>query len=390
MNQRERFLAVLNDQPYDRVPCLHYGYWLETVDKWEAEGHLPAGTAHAYRETRSRQLPDDTPLEREIDKLLGFDHNIHSIYMQAFPLNCGLYPFFEQKVIRTRPDGSEEVQNYEGVMMLKKYRSDGTAISAIQQHLAHTLTDRESWEAEYKPRLQFTEERFDYDELARLAKDSPNRDRVLGLHCGSLVGQLRNWIGFEELCYLPLEDEELFEEIIDTIGELHYRNVEAQLKTGVQFDYAHFWEDICGNDGPLMSPAIYRDVVGPHYRRITDLLRSYGVNIISLDCDGKVDALVDIWLDHGINTLFPLEYGKWHGSIGPFRQKHGSRVKGLGGMNKNVFAQDYAAVDAEIERLKPLVEMGGFIPSPDHRIPPEAKWENVQYYTEQFNKTFTR
>ena len=53
-------------------------------------------------------------------------------------------------------------------------------------------------------------------------------------------------------------------------------------------------------------------------------------------------------------------------------------------------AQDYAAVDAEIERLKPLVEMGGFIPSPDHRIPPEAKWENVQYYTDKFKETFSR
>ena len=52
-------------------------------------------------------------------------------------------------------------------------------------------------------------------------------------------------------------------------------------------------------------------------------------------------------------------------------------------MNKNVFALDYAAVDREIERLKPLMALGGYIPCPDHRIPPDAKFENVQYYCDK-------
>ncbi|MDW7659046.1 MAG: hypothetical protein SCM11_17905 [Bacillota bacterium] len=55
-------------------------------------------------------------------------------------------------------------------------------------------------------------------------------------------------------------------------------------------------------------------------------------------------------------------------------------------MNKNVFAQDYAAIDREIERLLPLVDHGGYIPCPDHRIPPTAKCENVQYYCDLLRK----
>lgn len=57
-------------------------------------------------------------------------------------------------------------------------------------------------------------------------------------------------------------------------------------------------------------------------------------------------------------------------------------------MNKHVFAEDYSAVDAEIERLKPLDELGGFIPCSDHRIPPTAKWENVQYYCDRIRSVF--
>ena len=49
---------------------------------------------------------------------------------------------------------------------------------------------------------------------------------------------------------------------------------------------------------------------------------------------------------------------------------------------------DKAAVDAEIERLKPLIDLGGYIPCPDHRIAPDAKFELVAYYCEQFRKAF--
>lgn len=67
---------------------------------------------------------------------------------------------------------------------------------------------------------------------------------------------------------------------------------------------------------------------------------------------------------------------------------YGSEIRGVGGMNKNVFALDYKAVDEELERLKPLVELGGYIPCPDHLIPPEASFKNVAYYCERMRKEF--
>lgn len=55
-------------------------------------------------------------------------------------------------------------------------------------------------------------------------------------------------------------------------------------------------------------------------------------------------------------------------------------------MKKQLFAQDYEAIDTELERLKRLAALSGYIPCPDHRIPPDAKWENVQYYCEKIKK----
>ncbi len=88
--------------------------------------------------------------------------------------------------------------------------------------------------------------------------------------------------------------------------------------------------------------------------------------------------------------MFPIEVGVWDASIEPWRKQYGPQLRGVGGMNKNVFARDFAAVDEEVERLVRLVELGGYIPCPDHRIPPTAKWENVQYYTERLRNALSR
>lgn len=57
-------------------------------------------------------------------------------------------------------------------------------------------------------------------------------------------------------------------------------------------------------------------------------------------------------------------------------------------MNKTVFAKGRAAVDAEIERLIPLVALGGYIPCPDHRIAPDAEWHTVRYYCDRMREIF--
>ena len=63
--------------------------------------------------------------------------------------------------------------------------------------------------------------------------------------------------------------------------------------------------------------------------------------------------------------------------------EYGTKLRGIGGMRKQIFALDYADIDQEIQRLRTLASLSGYIPCPDHRIPVDAKWENVQYYCEQ-------
>jgi len=164
--------------------------------------------------------------------------------------------------------------------------------------------------------------------------------------------------------------------------------VRAALATGAQFDYAMFWEDMAYKGGPLVNPKLFRDRLAPNYKRITELLAQSGITIVSLDCDGVIDKLIPIWLENGVNTMFPIEVGTWNASIAPWRERFGRAVRGVGGVDKRIFGKDRAAIDAEIERQRPLVALGGYIPCPDHRIPGDAKWELVQYYCDRVRAVF--
>jgi len=375
MNHRERIKAVMRYEKYDRLPVVCFGYWEETFGQWVAEGHL--------RPEDIEGVADSNEVEHKISQRLGFDYNYYNIIEDTTQVMGQLYPMFEEEVLETLSNGQQKFQTYYGVVEL---RSPGAqTIRAVVDTL---LKDRKSWEELFKPKLQFCEERLDHSTIKFLEETEHTRDRPQAIYGGSLLGQVRNMLTLEGMSYLMFEDEELFDEICDTILELNIQNAQRMMETKIGFDYVFFWEDIAFKNGPLINPKTYYDKFGPRYKKLTDIFKANGIDIISLDCDGKVDSLVPTWLDHGINTLFPIEIGTWGASIAPFREEYGKSILGVGGMNKHVFAQDRAAIDREIERLKPLVALGGYVPCPDHRIPPESKFELIQYYTEQMRKTF--
>ncbi|MBE6711167.1 MAG: hypothetical protein J6D10_13060 [Clostridia bacterium] len=369
MTNRERAMNLLRFQPVDRMPAVHFGYWSELLTEWAEQGKIPKELAHGNY--------DGSAKERELDKLIGWDFNWYRTVGSA----NGLRPGFEYKVLEELPDGTKRVQSGSGIIERVK-----PGISSIPSEDDYLLKDREAFETLYRPKMQYTPERVNLEYYKTFNETRP-QDLPVGLHLGSVLGDIRNMTSVMGMSYLMYdEDEDLFADIVDAYAEMQYQCAEAILATGAKFDFAHYWEDICFKNGPLISPDKFEEICAKHYQKRNDLCHRYGIDIISLDCDGVTEKLLPTWFNTGVNTMFPIEVGVWGDQFAPAREKFGKGMLGVGGMDKTALRKDKAAVDAEIERMKRLASLGGFIPCPDHRLMPGTKFELVQYYAEEIKK----
>lgn len=369
MTNRERAMNILHYKPVDRMPAVHFGYWTELLAEWAEQGLITKDLAQSVR--------DGNEADRELDKLIGWDFN----WSRTVGASNGLVPSFEYQELETLPDGSKRIQNSVGLIERIK-----PGIDSIPSEDDYQLKDREAFEALYKPKMQFMPERINLDYFKAFNETRP-QDVPVGLALGSVLGDIRNMTSVAGMSYLIYdEDEELFADIIDTYAEMQYQCAKTILETGAKFDFAHFWEDICFKNGPLLNPDLFDELCAKHYKKRTDLCHEYGIDIISLDCDGVTERLLPTWFNNGVNTMFPIEVGVWGDQFEAARNKFGKEMLGVGGMDKTALRKDKAAVDAEIERMKHLASLGGFIPCPDHRLMPGTRFELVQYYAEEIKK----
>lgn len=369
MNNRERAMNILHYREADRMPAVHFGYWHQLLREWAEQGHISPELARRYG--------DGNDADRELDKIIGWDFNW---YNTKSGINY-LSPWFESKVLETLPDGTQRQQTGLGVIIRTK-----PGVNSIPSEDDYLLKDRAAFEKLYKERMTYTPERIDFEYFRNFNETRP-QDVPVGLHLGSVVGDIRNMTTVVGMSYLLYdEDETLFADIVDTYADMQYACAKAVLETGAKFDFAHFWEDICFKNGPLLAPDVFNELSAKHYKRMTDLCHEYGIDIISLDCDGVTTELLPTWFENGVNTMFPIEIGTWGDQFEAARKKFGSEMRGVGGMDKTAFRKDKAAVDVELERMQKLVNLGGFIPCPDHRLMPGSKFELVKYYAEEVKK----
>ncbi|MFC2085689.1 uroporphyrinogen decarboxylase family protein [Bacteroidota bacterium] len=356
MTERERFHATMSYGPRDRSPICDFSFWDETLPEWHKQG-----------------LPASVNLENS-DDFFGMDTFSH-----LTGVHPGLSPEFEVKVIEDRGD-NEVIQQEDGVWVIKR-----KTMSSIPQHLRHLLVDRTSWEKHYKPRLDpDNPARYPADWDARVAEwTNPDRDYVIQLPGGSLFGWIRNWMGIENLALLLYDDPVLFEEMVETIADCQIGLMTRILETGGHFDGCSLWEDMAYRSGPLISPAHFERFLVPHYRRITDLMHHYDVNVTWVDCDGDIGLLAPLWLEAGVNCMFPIEVGTWGADPVEYRKEYGKDMLLVGGFSKRILAGSKKNIDAEIRRLTPLVEEGGYIGFCDHRVPPDVPLDNYWHYLEQ-------
>ena len=348
---RELFDQIMHYGEFDRMPVIHWTTWSETQTEWLEQG-----------------LPEDAPIHDYLNAVPLYDR---------VPIAIGLQPGFGEETI-------EETDRY------RIFRQDDGVIaqhwkdrSCIPHFMDFTLKDRSGW-PEYKKRLQPCPERVP-DDLDQQFQRLNESQLPVAITTGSMIGWTRNWMGVENMSFACYDDRDLIAEISDTVAELVCWAIDL-VAGKVRIDLGLAWEDICFKTGPLISPHVFKECCVPAYRKVSDKLLEAGCDLHLVDCDGDVTDLAPLWLEGGVNVMFPIEIGTWQADPMEFRKRHGRGCRIFGGIDKRALAQGRDAIDAEIQRRIPLMKDGGFIPLPDHLIQPGTPLDDYRYYLDKMRE----
>jgi uroporphyrinogen decarboxylase len=368
LTHRERFHRLFSFEKVDCIPCYFFGSWAETKARWVSEG---------FKEI----IPGSTNWQADSGpQLRGMDPDWETGMWENHGL-VNLSPIGDLKhCVISEDDTRRIVHTSIGEEMV--IRKDGVSISHTLKHPLEP--NRKSWDR-FKLFLSNDDLRYPV-EIEQKAVVLNSSDRVLPLMGGSLYGWLRAWLGVENISYLMYDDPCLFEEMVAYVCN-HFMRLTKPVVKHVKFDFVYFFEDCCGASGPLFSPEIYKQIFDKYYQKLINFYKDNGIPFALIDSDGFSEPLIPSWLGSGFDILFPIEVGKWGANPGDLRAKHG-KIKMFGAVNKTHIYGSEATLRHHLESLVPSVLEGGFLPIPDHRIPPEVSLEHMQRYIQIFNEVF--
>lgn len=366
MTPRERYRQTLLFGQPDKIPLQPGGPRESTLAAWRRQG-LPEGANYhqVLLETLGIQPESTRPA---VDPGVSFR----------------MIPQFEEAVLEHR-DGHYVVRDWMGAITEISDQFDYTYIRAAKDFVTRKwhkfpVSSRQDWEENMKWRYApDTPGRFPID-LAERGARLRERDWVAGIHFNGPFWQLREWLGFENLCLLMAEDPAFAEELAGFWTEFVSQTLDRVLEHFAP-DYTMISEDMAYKMHSMISPAMTRHFLGPAYERWVPQLKAGGCPLVCVDSDGFIGELIPLWIEYGIHCTVPVEVAAGNDLVA-FRERWGRQMAYTGGLDKRALAQGGATMEAEVRRVvPPLLREGGYIPGCDHGVPPDISWPNYVAYS---------
>ncbi len=186
-------------------------------------------------------------------------------------------------------------------------------------------------------------ERYPWDDLPRLfweaagprfealAAALPPGMKVVGGIGNGVFEISEDLVGFERLCYMQVDEPDLFAALYVRIGDLLVGLWRTFLERfGEICAVARMGDDMGFKTGTLLAPRTLIDHVVPQYRRIIGLIHASGKPYLQ-HCCGKVFDIMEPMIDAGIDAKHSNE-----DAIAPFDEwidRYGDRIGLFGGID---------------------------------------------------------
>ena len=369
MTPRERVRAALNHEEADRVPIDLGGSCVTTI-----AASTYAGLRH-YLGLPAREV-------RIADTAMGLawvdEDAREALGVDVVPLGANPGQRY-QPVLREEPGGSWSFLDQFGAVLRRPPGCEyfeWTEFPLSEPSLA--ALDRMSWPDVEDPAL--------YAGLRERALQLRNETdyAIFGTapHGHDLFNQLLRVrgmaAGLSDLLLAPEFCQAFFERLTATIlraQELFLNEV------GDLLDVHFTADDLCGQLGPFISPALYRSLIKPHWARIIALIKSKTrAKVFYHSCGATAEFLPDL-IEIGVDILNPVQVSAAGMDTAHLKREYGKHLTFWGGGCDTQRVLPFGTPDevrAETRRrLRDLAPGGGFVFNPVHNLQPGTPPENV-------------
>lgn len=332
---------------------------------------------YSMEEWKKQGLPED--IDR--NEYFGFEKSgSHSLSGLGW-CRAEFFPVFEDKIIEDRGE-HEVIQDKAGrhLLVFKGRRS-----GFMPDYLDHPVKDKRTWEEKCKWRLNpLSKERYtDIEDQMNHACQKQSEGYIITQRCIGGYMYLRSLMGPEDLLYTFYDNPDLIHECMKTWLELA-DYVIARHQEHVTLDELFFGEDICYNNGPLISPDMIKEFIFPYYQQLITNIKSRQLDksrhlYLQIDTDGFANPVIPLYKEIGMDVMSPFEVASGCDVV-EIGKSHPDLVM-TGGIDKRVLASTKKEIDAHIDYILPAMQKrGGYIPTCDHGVPAEVPLDNYMHY----------
>jgi uroporphyrinogen decarboxylase len=187
----------------------------------------------------------------------------------------------------------------------------------------------------------------------------------------------RAWtlVGMEDLLVHMLTDKAFVHNLLDRI--LQYNLGIIDRACTLDIDIFRFGDDWGQQRGLIMGIDLWREFLQPRLKQMFDRVKAHG-KYVMLHCCGKVDDLFDDLIACGLDIFNPFQPEVM--DVYAVKKTYGDRLCFYGGISIQQ-TLPYGSVDQVKDEVKRLIDQigagGGYIASPSHDLPADAKPENI-------------
>jgi uroporphyrinogen decarboxylase len=186
---------------------------------------------------------------------------------------------------------------------------------------------------------------------------------------------MRDLLGYEDALVMFMVEPEKFAELLDRVVDY---NIELARIAKERFGttIVATTDDIANNMGVLFPPDKYFDLIGPAFKKVMQGYKDLGYLIIK-HCDGDISAVIDFWIECGIDCLDPIDPGAGM-DLGETKTKYGDKICLKGNVDCKGALCD-GTEEEVVEEVKSCIIKGGdsgYILSSSNTIHRGVKPEN--------------